>query len=44
MSYSRERRIIWSFGEDAEDNGGKSKDGKFHWYVDDAVWPIPAIN
>jgi hypothetical protein len=44
MSYSRERRIVWSVGEDAENDGGESEDGKFHWYTGDAVWHIPTIN
>jgi hypothetical protein len=43
MSYSRERRIVWSVGEDGENNDGES-DGKFHWYKGDAVWKIPELN
>jgi hypothetical protein len=39
--YSRERRIVWSVGEDGTDNGGKAGEGK--WFGDHAVWPVPEI-
>jgi hypothetical protein len=40
--YSRERRVVWSVGENGVDDGGKIS--KSHWYADDAVWQIPEIN
>lgn len=40
--YSRERRIVWSVGEDGTDDGGKA--GPLRWAGDDAVWQIPLIN
>lgn len=40
--YSRERRIIWSVGEDEMDDNGKA--GRVRWAGDDAVWQIPELN
>jgi hypothetical protein len=41
MLYSRERRIVWSVGEDGTDDNGKAGPGR--WSGDDAVWQIPAL-
>jgi hypothetical protein len=43
MSYSRERRIVWSVGQDAVNDDGES-DGKLNWYSGDAVWQVPKTN
>jgi hypothetical protein len=40
--YSRERRIVWSVGENGKDDKGDA--GEFRWSGDDVVWSIPAIN
>ena len=42
VSYSRERRIVWSVGEDGKNDNGNGSE--FHWVGDDAVWQIPKIN
>jgi len=42
LHYSRERRIVWSVGDDGDDDNGQG--GKSHWYEDDAVWHIPKLN
>jgi hypothetical protein len=40
LNYSRERRRIWSVGEDAVDDDGEG-DPQARWSGDDAVWEIP---
>ena len=42
LSYSRERRIVWSVGRDGVDDNGDG-DPAHHWAGDDAVWQIPEI-
>ena len=42
LLYSRERRIVWSVGQDETDDGGKA--GETRWSGDDAVWTIPGLN
>ncbi len=42
LSYSRDRRIVWSVGEDGVDDGGEGADG-LRWRSGDAVWKIPNI-
>ena len=43
LHYSRERRIVWSVGEDGVDDGGEGV-GQLRWLSGDAVWQIPNIN
>lgn len=43
ISYSRERRIVWSVGEDGVNDNGDGDD-KVLWAGDDAVWNIPELN
>jgi hypothetical protein len=43
ISYSRDRRIVWSVGQDGVNDNGKSDD-KLHWFTGDAVWHVPEIN
>jgi len=40
LKYSKERRVIWSFGEDAEDDDADGTPGA-PWSGLDAVWQIP---
>jgi hypothetical protein len=44
MSYSRERRIVWSVGQDGEDDDGDSDGNFLDWYSGDAVWHVPKTN
>jgi hypothetical protein len=46
MSYSRERRIVWSVGQDAVDDDGENDAslGRLDWYSGDAVWQVPKID
>jgi hypothetical protein len=44
MSYSRDRRIVWSVGQDAENDDGESEGNFLDWYSGDAVWHVPKIN
>jgi hypothetical protein len=43
ISYSRERRIVWSVGEDGVNDDGNGDD-EVRWAGDDAVWNIPELN
>jgi len=43
ISYSRERQIVWSVGEDGVNDDGNG-DEKVRWAGDDAMWNIPALN
>lgn len=43
LSYSRERRIVWSVGEDGVNDGGEGAE-ELRWLSGDAVWKIPTIN
>ena len=43
LSYSRDRRIVWSVGQDGIDNGGESESQR-NWYTGDAFWPVPKSN
>ena len=43
LRYSRERRIVWSVGEDGVDDGGEGAD-QLRWWTGDAVWQIPNID
>jgi hypothetical protein len=40
LNYSKERRLIWSLGEDAEDDSGDGSP-ETPWVGSDAVWRIP---
>jgi hypothetical protein len=42
LGYSRERRLIWSVGEDATDNSGTGNPA-LKWASEDAVWEIPEL-
>jgi hypothetical protein len=44
MSYSPERRIVWSVGQDGENDDGESEGDFLDWYSGDAVWHVPKIN
>lgn len=43
LVYSRERRLVWSVGEDATDDGGNGNP-KLRWAGEDAVWEIPELD
>ena len=43
ISYSRERGIVWSVGEDGVNDGGNGDD-EVLWAGNDAVWKIPELN
>jgi hypothetical protein len=42
LHYSRERREVWSVGEDGVDNDGEGNPFS-PWLGKDAVWEIPKI-
>jgi len=42
LSYSRDRRIVWSVGQDGVDNGGESESER-NWYTGDVFWSVPNL-
>jgi hypothetical protein len=42
LAYSRERRLIWSVGEDGTDDNGTGNPA-LKWTSEDAVWEIPEL-
>ena len=43
LSYSRDRCIVWSVGQDGVDDDGKSESPR-NWYSGDAFWSVPKLN
>jgi hypothetical protein len=41
LRYSPDRRIVWSVGPNAVDDGGQTADGCGGWMQKDLVWEIP---